>query len=420
MNITASTDIELFVPGRLCIVGEHTDWIGGHRVNNSALPMGYTLVCATNEGLYARVRPILQPACLQFISSLTTSHLNNETNSSVFDPSRNAIGSMPAADRSEGAASINASFRRGELLHMARTGGFFSYVAGTALAVLESRYFKDKYPDFDIDSGSSSSGTGSSSGSSSSSGNGNDNLDSGVSCVLPGICIDNYLTTLPMQKGLSSSAAVCVLTVKAFIAYYQLSDDISLSELMELAFRGEMYTPSRCGRMDQCVVMGAQAVGIMTFDGLQPADLRVLQPAAPLHFVVVDLHAFKDTVCILQQLNDCFPVPANETQQLMHQYAAAIVDIAEQVVAAIESGDVPKLGHLMRQAQFEFDRCATDNCPSQLTAPVLHSLMSDTVLMGAGGSDGLAYAVKGIGSQGDGSAQVKCCEGVLQYPITDA
>lgn len=52
----ASKDIELFVPGRVCLFGEHTDWSGSFRRFNSALQPGKTLVVGTNAGLYARVR----------------------------------------------------------------------------------------------------------------------------------------------------------------------------------------------------------------------------------------------------------------------------------------------------------------------------------------------------------------------------
>ena len=58
-----------------------------------------------------------------------------------------------------------------------------------------------------------------------------------------GLYIENYKTTLPMKKGLSSSAAVCVLVVQCFEAVYGCSMDIS--EVMELAFEGEMRTSSR-------------------------------------------------------------------------------------------------------------------------------------------------------------------------------
>jgi galactokinase len=49
-------EMEVFVPGRLCILGEHSDWMGEFRDVNPTVSYGMTVVCATNEGLYARCR----------------------------------------------------------------------------------------------------------------------------------------------------------------------------------------------------------------------------------------------------------------------------------------------------------------------------------------------------------------------------
>jgi hypothetical protein len=60
--------MEVFVPGRLCILGEHTDWAGEYREDNRAISYGrdnmpltfhkfvtgMAIVCTTNEGLYAK------------------------------------------------------------------------------------------------------------------------------------------------------------------------------------------------------------------------------------------------------------------------------------------------------------------------------------------------------------------------------
>lgn len=79
-----------------------------------------------------------------------------------------------------------------------------------------------------------------------------------------GIIIDNYKTTLPLSKGLSSSAAACVLAVRAFSKIFDL--DLDVNQEMELAYLGETTTPSKCGRMDQCVAFGNKPV-LMIFDG---------------------------------------------------------------------------------------------------------------------------------------------------------
>ena len=117
----------------------------------------------------------------------------------------------------------------------------------------------------------------------------------------------------------------------------------------------------------------------------------------------------------------------------MHRYVQDIASIVPQAEAAIEQGNPSLLGALMAQAQRSFDTAAVPNCPSQLTSPVLHALMQDVVLVGSSHAhcsgfeherhqeqveprakhadiSSLALAVKGIGSQGDGSAQVSTSE----------
>jgi galactokinase len=51
-----------------------------------------------------------------------------------------------------------------------------------------------------------------------------------------GIEIDNYNTTLPMKKGLSSSASFCVLVARAFNVLYNLN--YSVRGEMKLAYEG--------------------------------------------------------------------------------------------------------------------------------------------------------------------------------------
>mmetsp|Transcript_17312 Transcript_17312/g.29284 ORF Transcript_17312/g.29284 Transcript_17312/m.29284 type:complete len:238 (-) Transcript_17312:49-762(-) len=212
-----------------------------------------------------------------------------------------------------------------------------------------------------------------------------------------------------------------------------------------------MLTPSRCGRMDQCVVMGREAVGLMTFHSTYCTLMRLEHVGSPLYFVVVDLKSHKDTMVILRELNSCFPFPKDEKQALMHEYVQQNVVITrEQAVHAIMEGDVAALAGLMQRSQALFDAAGVAICPDQLTSPVLHSLINDPVLLKqqpATAADTtaadttvadtvvvnkeeeedlgglplpLALAVKGVGSQGDGTAQILCAtkeqqQRVLEY-----
>ena len=49
--------MKLFVPGRICLFGEHSDWAGSYRRLNADIEKGYTLICGTDQGIYAQVEP---------------------------------------------------------------------------------------------------------------------------------------------------------------------------------------------------------------------------------------------------------------------------------------------------------------------------------------------------------------------------
>ena len=86
-----------------------------------------------------------------------------------------------------------------------------------------------------------------------------------------GLEIDNYLTDLPVKKGLSSSAAICVLVARTFNRIYDLK--MTVRGKMEYAYIGEITTPSRCGRMDQGCAYGNRPIMII-FDGDESMSKR--------------------------------------------------------------------------------------------------------------------------------------------------
>ena len=55
--------IDLFVPGRLCLLGEHSDWAGGYRRQNSEIEKGYAIVFPTNQGNFATVNKVDKKVC---------------------------------------------------------------------------------------------------------------------------------------------------------------------------------------------------------------------------------------------------------------------------------------------------------------------------------------------------------------------
>lgn len=315
--------MKIFVPGRLCLFGEHSDWAGGYRHINTNLEKGYTLLVGTNQGIYAEVKP--HPTQL-----IVHTSLSNGTHKTLQLP-----------------------IEKQTLLAEAQKGGFFSYVAGVAYQ------FLTHYP-------------------------------------VGGLEIDNYLTDLPIQKGLSSSAAICVLVARAFNWVYDLK--MTVREEMEFAYLGEITTPSRCGRMDQACAYGNRPI-LMVFDG-DHTDVIKLNVPKDLFFVIVDLGAGKNTQAILSSLNQCYPVASNEVQDNVQKYLGSIsAQITQTAVRAVQEGDAEQIGSLMKKAQAEFDKHLIPACPSQLTAPVLHQILNYEPIQPH------ILGCKGVGSQGDGTAQ---------------
>lgn len=217
-----------------------------------------------------------------------------------------------------------------------------------------------------------------------------------------GIFIDNYKTTLPMKKGLSSSAALCVLVARSFNRVYGLK--LTQRGEMQAAYEGERLTPSQCGRMDQAVAFGSIPV-VMSYDGdvlhVTPAKLAV-----PLHIVLADLGASKDTIKILKSLQQAYPHPSTAQElALTHLLGEKNAEIIAQAEAALGSGDLEMVGALMLKAQNLFDTHAGPLCPDQLGingSPILHRVL------GFASIQKYVYGGKGVGSQGDGTAQFLC------------
>jgi len=202
---------------------------------------------------------------------------------------------------------------------------------------------------------------------------------------------------LPLKKGLSSSAAVCVLVARACNELYKLGLD--KRDEMELAYRGETLTPSRCGRMDQICAYG-QVPTFLTFDG-EDLAIEKIPLGGEFYYLIVDLQGNKDTVTILRDLNNQF---TNTEGAIATGVRRALGPLNQQIVYqardALISGDVCRVGELMVEAQKIFDRFVAPACPSQLGAPKLHHLLEYSPLQE------LIWGSKGVGSQGDGTAQL--------------
>ena len=314
---------ELFVPGRLCLFGEHSDWAGGYRRSQPEIFPGYCLITGTEQGIWARVSP---------------------------DPAFRIESRMPDMNR---VSEARIPFTATDLLRAAAAQTFASYAAGTA-HVIRERY------------------------------------------SVSGIRIHAYDMDLPLKKGLSSSAAICVLTARAFNRVYDLG--LTIEQEMEAAYQGELLAGSQCGRMDQGCAFGRIPV-FLTFDG-DDMTAAPLTAGADLHLLIVDVKGEKDTRKILADLNRTFQgqdAPGEAIREGLGPRNAEILSAARKVV---EAGDAVALGWLMQTAQANFDQHVMPGCPDQLAAPRLRQVLNHPA------AKALSTGGKGVGSQGDGCAQL--------------
>lgn len=223
--------------------------------------------------------------------------------------------------------------------------------------------------------------------------------------LIGGLCVDITKCDLPVKKGLSSSAAICVCVARAFSVAYNEIDRISVREQMELAYLGERNTPSMCGRMDQACAFGSGSCVSMTFDGDDMECAPVIVGREKIFIVVCDVEGEKDTVRILEDLQSAYPFARTEREREAQKFLGDIsLSFVSRAKTAIQSNKdaARELGKTFAEYQKEFDRCLQPLCESELAAPKLHALLNDPKVKI------YSYGGKGVGSQGDGSAQFVC------------
>lgn len=317
--------IELFVPGRLCLFGEHTDWAGRYTEINADILPGRAIVTGIDLGIYATVKK-----------------------SDIFE-----ISSFDGVGKT---VTFSCEMDKEILRGKAKETQYFCYACGVAAYMVENYRI------------------------------------GGINIVIDRV-------TLPIKKGLSSSAAICVLVARAFNEIYHLK--MSISGEMQAAYRGEMLTRSRCGRLDQACAYGIVPV-CMTFDG-DELWAEKLSVGKNMYLVFADLMAKKDTKRILSDLNRAYPFPQTETDRKIHEALGRDNQrIISDVIDAIAKGDTACVGRLMSEAQKIFDEKVALGSPEELRSPVLHRVLADPKVKE------LTLGGKGVGSQGDGTVQFIC------------
>lgn len=100
--------LKLFVPGRLCLFGEHSDWAGHYRTMNAEIEPGAAIVTGIEQGIHAEVEK-----------------------SSLFE----VVNEDP--QRPDMWKNFSCRMNEADLKSIAKSGSFFCYCAGVASYMLE-------------------------------------------------------------------------------------------------------------------------------------------------------------------------------------------------------------------------------------------------------------------------------------------
>ena len=319
--VDGNQNTTLFVPGRLCLFGEHSDWAAEQGMHS-----GFCLVIGTDQGLCADV---------------------SKRDRFVVETQLPDRDGRPTGRTRQ----MNCPWDKDMLIEAAQDQGeFFRYCAGVASQMMSLRG------------------------------------------VTGGIDLRITSMDLPLRKGVSSSAAVCILVAKAFDGVYDLG--LFPHELMEIAYRGEQLTGSQCGRMDQACIYGKTPV-LLTFQKSTDSRVEPIFPSDQIAMFFVDLAGEKDTVQILADLQAAYL----RSTPLQRALGVDNERIVRSAYHALSAGDAEAVGRLMTEAQKLFDELVAPHSPEQLASPLLHELLA------MGDLSDRVYGGKGVGSQGDGTAQ---------------
>nr|CAG4711486.1 unnamed protein product [Naegleria fowleri] len=453
---------EFFMPGRICLVGEHSDWAAISEYNksfsreqnafndhadtdlSSTSFYGLALICPTDQGIHIRVREEFistTPWSDDLLSLKTnvelkkdpTSNVTNDDDSSTefpFHLLRKLNFTFETENTTPLVKSNRLIFKLSDLFELSlsellKQDYFFEHVSDVKYYSYMIGVLKGIFSDIQV--------------------------VERIANSKKSLFCHNYRTTLPMGKGVSSSAAICVLIARIFNHCYNLN--WSIEKEIEIAFLGERSIGSECGKLDHACAYGdvARCLSVrfnldstMNIEKMIPREtnqpmsgnLHVSmsedvpsfttqtkiscdddknmsyhdnQSNGKIYMLLIDLNASKDTVKILKDLNRAFSLNEYALDTTLVNNARKYllqenVRICSEALSYVEQHNAQGLGKLFNTAQDLFDRHLAPLCPSELTAPVLHSVLSDETVQE------LAYGGKGVGSGGDGSCLV-CCKG---------
>jgi len=307
-------EVELFVPGRLSLIGGISDIVAPYLSKNKKLIPGHAIAVTLDMGIYAKVSK-----AQELIYIANNKYFKCKTDEQILNKE-------------------------------AQANNFYSYICGTIL------YLKQNYKS------------------------------------ISGIKIEITKMDLPIKKGLSSSAAICIIIAKAYNELYHLN--LTDEEIKKVAYEGEHLANSKCGMLDQTSILSNDIMHITFYNNNTKTEK--VKVKKNINILIVDLNGKKKKKKILKVFNEALPFIKNNNDKLIHNVIGKRNKrLVEKSVKAIENGNIKKLGKYFLESQKNIDKVAV--ICEELVAPLLHKILKDRYIKK------YSYGGKGTGSGGDGS-----------------
>ena len=310
-------EIELFVPGRVGVIGEISDLVSPYLSMNKKLIPGHAIAFPIDKGIYSKVKK--------------SNKFKYKNKDKYFE----------------------CEITEERLTEEIENNSFYSYMCGTIL------YMIRKYK-------------------------------------VSGIELEIKKNDLPIKKGLSSSAAICITVAKAYNELYNLN--LNKEDIKEIAYEGEHLAKSNCGYLDQESIMN-DGISHIIFE--KKAKSERITVKENVYILIVDLNKGKNTKEILKTFNDALPEAKNDNDKIIHDVIGEKnKKLVYEAIKNLETGNIKKLGENLNEAQALMDKVG--KICEELKAPTYHKLIEDNEVKK------MVYGGKSCGSGGDGTVLLIC------------
>ena len=183
------------------------------------------------------------------------------------------------------------------------------------------------------------------------------------------------VSSLPIGAGLGSSAALCVVILKALSA--SLGRPLPLGKLAMLSNRLEERFHGRPSGLDTAVVASECVISFSKDEGLKPITFGGNRP---LEFLVIDTGEKSSTLSMVKTSEKHFAGP--DGAYLKSSFQA----LAEQAISALEGGNENQLAAAMNQTNIMLGEIGLLNeALHKITKAALHAGALAAKMTGAGG-----------------------------------